>query len=164
MWNADASISICSINISMPVVLRVFNGMSIKGSAISPCCLLSSCPSFQRSTTRCSTMGSSKSLALRKSLRSWCWPRRCWKRLEAVNHSSLNGSWWMKRQTKPMNVGPLSPWSPAHVFFLCGSRRGHRDTGQHLVKTASSQYSQLLGTYTCPRSHSAQIDYLTMNF
>lgn len=95
---------------------------------ISPCS-----SSSQRSTARCSIMERIRNLAQRKLLRSWCWPRKCWRRSETGNHSSHSGSLWMRRQMRPRNVCVFHSWPKQHMSsFSVGP--GKKNTGQHLVK------------------------------
>lgn len=165
MLNSDAGSSICTMNISMlsfkeslfpcedqscplPSLTHVFNVRVPSHLSL----LSSSCPSFQRSTARCSIMGRSRSLALKKSLRSWCWPRGCWRRLEAVNHSSLNGSLWMRRQTKPMNVGAFNSQGLTHLCFFRGSGATFGQSNQFPIFRAISNLPVVSG------NHSAQLD------
>ena len=100
-------VSVSILGSALPVALTVpvLSDVTVRLPITSPSCLLSPCPSFQRSAARCCIMGKSRNLALRKSLRSWCWHRRCWRRSDAVSHSSPSGNLWTRRQMKPMNVG-----------------------------------------------------------
>lgn len=135
------SVSVLGSALLVVLTVPVFSDVTVRLPITSPSCLLSPCPSFQRSAARCCIMGKSRNLALRRSLRSWCWHRRCWRRSDAVSHSSPSGNLWTRRQMKPMNVGISNFWRPAHVCFHCGARRGHPVTGQSLVKATNSQYS-----------------------
>lgn len=71
--------------------------------------------SSQKSTARCSITERIRNLAQRKSRRSWCWPRECWRRSEAGNHSSPSGSLWMRKQMRPRNVCVFHSWPTQHT-------------------------------------------------